>query len=380
MKKKIAFVIESLNLGGAETSLITLLNNIDYNCFDVDLILFTKVNYFINLVPEKVKIVYVEFPNLNFFERIVYKLKRTFNFKHQHHAQLLYPLIRHKLVLNTANYDVIHAYNQGFVTYYAAEKMTSNHKNAWINIDYKHAGYSIHFDIDFYLKYEKVIVISDEVKNGFLAEVNKTLQNVETDIVKLFTDEVVLEKRASEKIDYVFSNLNINIVTACRLSKQKGLHLAVESCKQLLDAGYNINWFVVGEGPEREYLEKLIHEFNLSNKFFLLGQTLNPFPYMKHCDIYVQTSLFEGWGLTLIEAVLLKKHVVTTNFPTAYDIVEHEKTGLISEMNVESLTQNIKRLIKDDNLKKELDLHLSTRGNPDKNEALLAFNALNINS
>lgn len=123
-------------------------------------------------------------------------------------------------------------------------------------------------------------------------------------------------------------------------------------------------------------LEKLIRDKNLQTHFFLLGADPNPYPYMKHCDIFVQTSRFEGLGLTVIEAALLCKPIVSTNFPTVFGIIENEETGLIAEMEPVDIAEKIERIIQDVELKKRLIENLSRRENNDKTESLEKINSL----
>ncbi|MBI9041548.1 glycosyltransferase [Lutibacter sp.] len=368
--KKVVYIIESLNLGGAETSLVTFLINLDYSKYEVDLILFTEENFFINYLPKEVNVIIIDFPKINIINRIKYKCQRIFNFKKSHSAQILWKLIDSKLKVFEKDYDIAHAYNQGFSTYYTSKFIKSKKKLAWINIDYQKVKYKIQFDFPFYTKYDKVIAISNKVKQGFEEELNKINKTVDIETIKLFADEKILEQKSSENLPIKFDKNKINIVTTCRLSKQKGLHLAIESCRKLINKGYEIHWYVVGEGEERGNLEKLIRKNKISNHFTLLGKTTNPFPYMKACDIYVQTSIFEGWGLTVIEALLLRKLVVSTNFPTAYDIIVNNMTGLISEMESDDIVRNIERYILDEDFTESIKENLLKRKNFDKEESL----------
>ena len=374
--KNIAFVIESLNLGGAETSLVTLLNNLDYSKYNVDLILFSKENFFLKYIPAQVNVIFAEYPKLGLLDRISFKISKALRLSEFHPAQLLWPVVKGRFKVFDKKYDIVHAYNQGFVTYYTADYINADVKFAWINIDYQKVNYNIDFDNTYYKKFDQVIAISDEVQRGFEEELKKINAKIPVALVKLFTDEKILNLRAAEKLPITFDPNKINIVTTCRLTKQKGLHLAVESCKALLDKGHNIHWYVVGEGTERAFLENLIAEHKVGDHFTLFGITDNPFPFMKASDIYVQTSLFEGWGLTVIEAVLLQKLVVTTNFPTAYDIIEDNKTGLIAEMNSPSIVSKIEQLIRDQNLKNTIADNLSKRGNADREESLAKLDVL----
>ena len=86
----------------------------------------------------------------------------------------------------------------------------------------------------------------------------------------------------------------------------------------------------------------------------MVGQQTNPYPYFAQCDIYVQTSSFEGFGLTLSEAKILHKPIVTTNFPSAYDQIVDEENGLIADMTPESVAEMIIRLIENPTLKNRL--------------------------
>jgi glycosyltransferase involved in cell wall biosynthesis len=376
--KNIVFVIESLNLGGAETGLVNFLNNLDYSKYNVDLILFTKENFFIDFVPKKVNVIIIKPPKVTVLDRIKYKIFRIFHSNSFHNAQIFWSIVGDKYTFFDKKYDIAHAHNQGFVTYYVAKYINADKKFAWINIDYQMVKYNIQFDYPFYKEYNKVIAISDEVKRGFLEEVKKINGKIDTTIIKLFADETLLMKRIDEKPAIIFDKSKINIVTTCRLSKQKGLHLAVESCKKLLDKGHLIHWYIVGEGSERKFLENLIAQYNIANHFTLMGKTLNPFPFMNQCDIYVQTSLFEGWGLTLIEAILLKKCVVTTNFPTAYNIVENNKTGLICEMNSDAIVENIEKYLTNISFKESIMTNLKARKNTDKEASLQNLEAISV--
>ena len=75
---------------------------------------------------------------------------------------------------------------------------------------------------------------------------------------------------------------------------------------------------------------------------------------MAQCDVYVQTSSFEGYGLTIAEAKILGKPVVSTNFDVVHDQIKHEHDGLIAEMTPESVADNILRLINEKDLRNRI--------------------------
>lgn len=375
MKKKLVFVIESLQLGGAEKSLVTLLQNLDFDRYEVDLIIFHQNGFFKDFVPKEVNQIYQPFPRISFFDRLEYFIKRKFKKKY-HHAQLFWSLVSKYFTTYHSFYDVAIAYNQGFATYFVHDFINASKKITWLNTDYQKAGYNAQFDVSYYAHFSKIIAVSPEAKDSLIKafiSIDKTLQ---IEIIKDISDKEIIIQKANDVQEILFDNNYINLVTVARLVKAKGLNLAIESALILKDKGYSFKWYIVGEGSERRFLEKNITKLHLENFVYLLGSTPNPYPYMKAADIYVQTSLFEGLGLTIIEASYLNKPIVCTNFPTAFGIIEHQKTGLISKMNAIDLAQNIEKIILDENLKNILIRNLAIVENNDKNVSLEKFNEL----
>ena len=92
----------------------------------------------------------------------------------------------------------------------------------------------------------------------------------------------------------------------------------------------------------------------LQNNVRLLGMKVNPYPYMAQCDVYVQTSRHEGFGMTIAEAKILGVPIVSTNFDVVYDQITHEENGLIAEMSAESISEQIHRLLVDERLREHI--------------------------
>ena len=378
-KEGVIFVIESLGLGGAEKSLVTLLRNLDYSKYQVDLLMITEDGIFEKDVPNEVSII-----RYNIFEKvnILYKTYLRFQYfiarkiiVHLHDAEKHWKIFGNTLTPLTKKYDVAIAYSQGFCTYFTATKILADKKYAWVNIDYKKAGYNLKFDLPYYKKFNAVITVSNEVKNGLKVELNNLNETLPFEIIKDITDKEILLKQSLE-YNCDFDAEKINIVTVGRLAKQKGMFLAVKACKKIIDAGFEIHWYIIGEGNDRTSLEKLIQKYNLSDSISLKGAIKNPYPFIKTCDIYVQTSLFEGLCLTLIEAACLCKPIVTTNFPTAYTIIDNEETGIICEMTPDAVANSVIRLIKDNSLKEKFINNLTKMENNAKQDSLAKVEAL----
>jgi len=381
-KINLLFVIESLQCGGAEKSLVNLLQNLDYRIFDVDLLLLNKKGEFLNVVPSKVNIVHKVVKHeanrllLSLFRVYYLFLRKAYSSK-IHGAQLYWRSFGSLIKPQSKNYDIAIAYNQGFSTYFVASKVKANKKFAWLNTDYLKAGYSIKFDYKFYEKYNTVVCVSQESELSLNKALKRIDKKLKTTVIEDIIDEEVIKKLSENVIEFpIKSNKNTKIVTVARLAKAKGIDLALKACKELKEKGENIIWYVVGDGPERADIEKMILDYKLENNFILLGFKENPYSYIKQCDIYVQTSYFEGLGLTLIEAKILKKAIVTTNFDTAHSIIEHEKDGLISTANPIEISECIKKYIDNDSFKNEILKNISKKGQFDKNGSLKKINDL----
>ena len=89
----------------------------------------------------------------------------------------------------------------------------------------------------------------------------------------------------------------------------------------------------------------------------------NPYPYIKSADIYVQASRFEGFGMTIGEAKILNKPIVSTDFEVVYDQLTDRENGLIVEKNGDSIAEGIMLLLKDEELMRRILSNLSLEQN-----------------
>ena len=241
--RKVVFVIESLGLGGAEKSLVTLLQNLDYTKYSVSLILFQKEGIFKKFVPHQVNVICLENKKVSLIDRVKFKLYKSLQPNH-HPAQLFWKVLNKKIKPFAENFDVAIAYNQGFATYYTSQYINADIKYAWVNTDYKKAGYNLDFDLQFYKFYNKIISVSPEAKEVLENLLSERKMVLDIDVIKDITDKKILFLQSEEFVPVEFNKLKINILTVGRLSKHKALHLAIEACKILIDKGYDVNWFV----------------------------------------------------------------------------------------------------------------------------------------
>jgi len=143
-----------------------------------------------------------------------------------------------------------------------------------------------------------------------------------------------------------------------RFSKPKNFINAVYMCKYLVDYGINLKWYIIGYGSEQNIIEKTIQKLKMEKHFIILGKKLNPYPYMKACDIYIQPSLYEGKAVTVREAQILCKPVIVTNYATSKSQVKNGYDGVIVPLSNNKAAKGIYTFIKDKDIQKRIVTYL----------------------
>ena len=387
--KKVLFVIDSLHCAGAEKSLTTLLSLLDYSKYDVDLQLFGYGGALEELVPKEVNILkpmeYIKFSSLSTKNAVIKSLKnmnfkmlnsrlkfslaiRKNNYSNAQKARVYWQKVSSVIEENNKEYDIAISYAQGVPTFYVAEKVCAKKKLAWVNVSYKLEDEDRIFQEQFYDKYNKIVAVSDSAKNIFLETFPKYTDKLE--IIYDINDADFIKKMSDQGQSYNDNYTGLRILTIGRLANQKGYDMALEACKILKEKGIEFKWYSLGIGPLKEEIEKYINENNLENNFKLLGVKSNPYPFIKDCDIYVQTSRFEGFGIAIAEARMLNKPVVTTRFDAVYNQMKDRKNGLVVDMNSQGIVNGILELINNKELTNEIISYLKTekKGNTEELE------------
>lgn len=387
MKKQILFVIDSLVGAGAEKSLITLLSLLDYKQYAVDLMLFAHGELLEELVPKEVNILqslkYTNFSRLNLKDAFLVSMKqreyhmlksrlrysiniRLKNYSNAQKARLYWESVLPVIEENPKQYDIAISYAQGVPTFYVAEKVKANKKFAWVNVSYRLDRKEAEFQKQYYNLYQNIVAVSDSAKTIFL-ETFPQYEN-KTKVMYDINDPNFIENMADLSGSYDDHFTGVRILTIGRLAHQKGYDIALEACKKLKEKGINFRWYVLGKGPLKDSMNQYIMKHNLHDHFILLGVTANPYPFIKDCDIYVQTSRFEGFGLAIAEARMLNKPVVTTRFDAVFSQMVDGKNGLVVDMNAKAVCEGIRKLIENNALRESIIRYLKSekKGNTEE--------------
>lgn len=373
--KKILISSFDMEVGGVERSLISMLEKFDYENNEVDLMLYRHSGDFFKLLPNNHNLIpenkrYASFRKSisQLFKegeialgisRVRAKVKanniaKKYLFKEQGcvQMQLMWKYALPFLPKYEKEYDVAISYL--WPHYFVADKIKAKKKIAWIHTDYSVIDTDIELDIKMWDKFDYIMAVSEECKNSFLSKYPSL--NNKLRVIENITSPEFIKKMAEEKIEEIINNDNsFKIVSVGRLSHAKGIDNAVKALKIIHDKGLtNIKWYVVGYGGDEGIIKDLIKENNLENSFILLGKKINPYPYIKACDLYVQPSRYEGKAVTVTEAKILGKPVIITNYTTASSQVENYVDGYITELSVEGIGAGVVKLYEDNELREKL--------------------------
>lgn len=369
--KKVLIVSDSLKTGGLEKTLIDLCDNLDYRKFQVDLYLFAEgrdllknLNSHVTLlqdspyfsdvynksVVDSLKTLIKKRKFKLAFYRIVRFLKARF--KNKKFSGLDWYFQKQTMLRIEQEYDAAIGFAEGSACYYVAECVKAKRKCMWVHTDIREIMSNKKLDTMAFSTADCVCTVSKNSANALKQMFPEIQEKIQIFTLPALFDYNKISELASELCE--MQEENINILSVGRLVELKGFHLCPKALRNLLDGGYNVKWYIAGEGPYRNVLENLIDKYQLQKHFVLLGNQNNPYKYIKNADICVQPSSYEGLGLVIYEEKFFEKPVICTNIPSYLEMIEHSKNGMIIERNSENIHEALKILIDD----KELRLRL----------------------
>ena len=337
--KKIIFGITSLTLGGAERVLVDMVNQLS-DTFDITIFTIYGKGELEKSLNNRIKIKRIfdkPYKELTKVEKISIPLK-ILCFQKQYYKKYI-----------QGDYDIEIAFLEGPITRLFSTKNRNTKKIAWIHNDISKvygndlkAKLKLTIDKRIYNKYEKLIFVSKDNKEVF--DIRYPNMKPTEEVIYNYIDSQKVIEKAKEKIDFSFDNKQMNFLTVARLVEQKGIDRLIRIHKELIANHFNNKFYIIGDGPEREKLEKLIKDEHLQETFFLLGAKENPYPYIKQADMFCLLSKFEGYGMVLEEAKILNKSIIITN-TAAREAVENYKNAVIVENDEHEIYNKLKYII-----------------------------------
>ena len=401
MKPRIFIAMHYMEIGGAETALVGLLNALDPARVDVDLFLYDHRGEMMQFIPEWVNLL-PQIPKYSVLERpIVELVKRGFwgiaaaRMWAKRISKVAYKRSGSTLennggldkmskcttpLLPRINQSVTYDLAISFLTPHriVAEKVKAKKKIAWIHTDYTRVWVDAEDELKVWQKYDYVASISGDVTNTFL-QVFPSLAPKIVEIENILSPTFVRKRAELQDVDKEIRHEGtITLLSVGRFSDAKNYDNVPDICKRLINkTKLNIKWYIIGYGGDEALIRQKIKEAGMEEHVILLGKRSNPYPYIKACDIYVQPSRYEGKSVTVREAQMLCKPVVVTNYPTAPSQIRSGIDGVIVPMDNEGCAHGLAEVICDKPLQERIIAHLKTHDYGNESEVEKIYTLIN---
>jgi len=330
-KKRVLFFIKNLTGGGAERVLIDLLKRLDPDEFDISVRTIFDQGVYISQLPE-----YITYRS---------SIKKEFK-GFVYLAQLFSPRRLYRFFIKE-DYDLVVAFLEGITTRIASGG-DGVKKITWLHIDQKRSIYlkpyrSLKEMEACYNRFDHVCAVSDFALDGLKALIDlKTASGVIHNII----EKDHIRRLAQEEAGISFPTDAIILGSVGRLEEQKGYLRLVPILGRLKREGYSFYFYLLGTGTQEQQIRTAVKQHALEDRFFMLGFQKNPYKYMKHFDLFVSSSHYEGFSLVVCEAAIVDVPSLTTYINGLDEIVGPEnKCSLAVDNSEEGLYNGLKELI-----------------------------------
>lgn len=356
MKKKVIFVVHQLNYGGVQKALLSALDALDYERNEVTLYVRKARTELLPYTNKNVSRIIVNDDKNNYYRRpyavwlwFVIKLLGVFGCDASaYNAKLKDYVIacgegyeKEHYFPDSVRYDTAVAYIQGYTARFVAENVPADRKVMfWHGSEDEHHGLHESCIPSFGNVYAVNPACRDILRRFYPAFAEK-IGFIENYVDPLPVLEKSLEKTEIEK-------RALTLCTCGRIAPVKGFDTAVGAASVLKKNGLDFIWYFVGDGPERAGIEKLIRENGLDENIVVTGMLDNPYPYIAACDVFVQTSRAEAHPLTIVEAQILRRPVVTTPTAGGKYLVKSGDNGIVCGFDAESAAAAVMKIASDD--------------------------------
>lgn len=340
-KSKILFFVESLAGGGAEKVLTTLVQHLDKSKFDVTVCVVSGGGRYEDEVKQCCN--YKTLLNIpsSPIERVIYKIKHHLIYK------WLPMWLVYMLFVPKGN-DVEVAFVEGFATkLMAASTNEKARKVAWVHIDLhrfhwtKEVFHSHKEEEDAYNCYDAIVVVSKTAEDAIQQEFNLTVP-VQTIYNPVDYASIL---GLSEQKKYIIPRSHAcRLVSVGRFSKQKAYMRLLSIVKRLRDEDYDIELWLLGDGTEKEAMQEFVSNNNLKDVVTFFGFLSNPYQYLVQGDLFVCSSISEGFSTAITEALILGLPVVSTEVSGVREQLNNG-CGIVTENNEDSLFNGVKYLV-----------------------------------
>lgn len=390
MKKSLLIVSHALELGGAERSLIGLLNALSPEEWNIDLFLLRHEGELLSMIPSYVNLL----PQVPAYTVLARPMVSTLKEGHVlltaarvmgKVAARIYDKI-HNLTDSGVSLEYSHKFTCPFMPkiqknkeydlaisfltphYFTSEKVKAKRKVAWIHTDYSKVQVNKKSELKMWSVYDYIASISDAATGSFSENFPELKDKIL--VIENILPQNLVEKQAEEfTVENEMPKKGIRLLSVGRYCTAKNFDNVPDICARLIKSGLDVYWYIIGFGGDEKLIRQKIDEAGMNGRVILLGKKENPYPYIKACDLYVQPSRYEGKCVTVREAQMLQKPVVITRYATSKSQLLEGVDGIIVPMDNEGSAKGIGELLNDPAKMNELSKNCAMRDYSNKEEA-----------
>ena len=367
--KSVLFIVSNLESGGVSKSIVSLLNTIDRQRYNISLLVLNPAGLFMELLPSDIRVITnLDMVALSMKGAGVWALLRRGRI-----SLALGHIVRMGLsCVNRAwagwwlsrlmpaledNFDVAVDYNGQHQLYYMVDKVRAKRKITFFHSDYDKWDYYRLMDTRYFPKVDNIFTVSqycvDSLKRNFPQAADRVacMENI--------SNAALIRSMSELEVDDMVADVPI-ILTIGHICRGKGADMAIRAASILKREGVQFKWYFLGQNSLDMDYESLIERCRVQDRVCFLGLRANPYPYLKRSTIYVHPSLFEGRSIALDEAKLLCKPIVVTNFSTVKDQFQDRVNGSICEMSPESVAESVAELLANEPLRQSYTKYLQS--------------------
>lgn len=363
MKRRVLFVVHQLNLGGVQKALISALNALDYSKIEVTLYVRNNRTNLLPQVNRNVSRIIINQDSTKYYRKpyavwlqLLIKISNSLKTKQKLDDYIVSSRVKYEkehYFSDDVEYDLAVSYIQSYTAKFVDENVKAKRK-----VMFYHGSTDEFHEVNEKASqhFEQIYCVSkgaQKAVQGFYPQYADKI-----DCLENYVDAESVRQKANEFVpNYPKDKL---ILCSCgRITPVKGYDLAVGAAEILKKSGLDFKWYFVGDGADRLKIELLISEKQLDDYFEITGLQDNPYPYIKNCDIYVQPSYEEAHPLSIIEAQILGKPIISTATVGGQSIINDGENGVIADMNSESIAQKISLIYQDKALQKTIQNNLA---------------------
>lgn len=369
MKRNILFVVDEKRMGGVSVLFETIISLMDISNYNIDLLVLHNNGEMFKNLPSSINIIY----GSSYFEAIDYTMKEIIKKKS---IKLLLKKIKVVLDMKTGHienvikkerkkiltkkYDVEIAFKDGFTALFTAFG-DSKRKIHWLHYEYKKTNPNGKYDKLFKRilpTFDKIVAVSDNVKKCF-----NDIYHLDDKVIVIYNvvnGEKIIEL-SKEESNVLLNSNELNLVSVGRLHEMKGYDRLIDTIYKLKSDGIfdNVKLRIYGDGPLFETLNQKISDLELTNDIFLMGSVMNPYKYIKNSDLFILSSIYEPFGLVIVESLTLGVPVLATLNSATDKLISNDYNGLIVENSLDGLYSGLKKIIENKEILKKYKNNLT---------------------